>query len=74
MLKPLGMMIMVKLYEFIIKGALYFPDSPANIISVTALAAQFDDDTGIWIKTSRHQSEFTWDHGKFSKFLVHPAS
>ena len=63
-----------KSYELILNGALYFSDSPINIISATSLTAQFDDDNGTWIITSHYQSEFTWDHGNFSKFLVHPAS
>jgi len=61
-------------YTTILKDVLYFPDSPVNVLSVTAFAAQLDDDHGTWIKTSRHQSVFTWDNEKFSKTLVHPAS
>ena len=63
-----------KLYERILKGALYFPNSPINIISVTAMVSQFGDNNETWIKTSRYQSEFTWEYGKFSKMLVHPSS
>ena len=61
-------------YEGILKGALFFPESPVNIISVTVLAAQFDNDNRTWIKPSRYSSTFTWDNGKFTKTLVHPTS
>ena len=43
-------------------------------MSVTAFATQLNDDTGTWIKTSRFESTFSWDHDKFTKTLVHPAS
>ena len=50
-----------KRYSCILKGVLYFPDSPVNIVSVTSLADQLDNETGAWIKISRDISEFTWN-------------
>ena len=44
---------------YILKDALYFPDSPVNIISVTAFADQMEDDEGTWIMTKRRHSIFT---------------
>ena len=63
-----------KSYPVILKGALFASDSPVNIISVTALAEQLDDNNGTWIQTSRYTSIFKWDFGKFSKTIVHPTS
>ena len=39
------------LVKYILKGALYFPDSPVNITSVTAFIDQLDDDEGTSIMT-----------------------
>ena len=61
-------------YHTVLKNVLYFPDSPVNVLSVTAFASQLNDDNGTWIKTARHQSVFSWDHDNFTKTLVHPAS
>ena len=38
---------------YILKDALYFPDSPVNIISVTAFADHMEDDEGTWIINNR---------------------
>ena len=61
-------------YQTVLKNVLYFPDSPVNVLSVTAFASQLNDDNGTWIKTARHQSVFSWDHEKYTKTLIHPAS
>jgi hypothetical protein len=61
-------------HNIVLKVAYYFPDSPVNILSVTALADQLDDDDGTWIQTCRHQSIFQWDHGKFQRQFYHPLS
>ena len=39
------------LVKYILKGAIYFPDSPVNITSVTAFIDQLDDDEGTSIMT-----------------------
>ena len=63
-----------KSFDFILKGAFFPPDLPVNIVSVTALAEQLNDDSGTWIQRSRYVSIFTWDFGKLSKIIVHPTS
>ena len=45
-------------YTSILKDVLYFPNSPVNVINVTAFAAQLEDNDGTWTKTSRHKSVF----------------
>ena len=54
-----------KPHNNILKGALFVPDSPVNLLSVTALAEQLKDDTSTWIKTRRYKSTFTWDSLKW---------
>ncbi len=44
--------------EITLQDALYFPDSPVNIISIACLADTYNDDNGTSIKTSRYHSEF----------------
>ena len=53
---------------------LFFPSSPVKIISVTALASQFNDEDGTWIKTHWRRSTFTWDHAKHTIEFLHPTS
>jgi hypothetical protein len=61
--------------QMILEKVLFFPQSPVNIISITALAEQLDDhEDGTWIKTSRHCSNFTWDNGKHHLTFQHPQS
>ena len=54
--------------------ALFFPDSPVNIISVTKLASQFEDLDGTWIKTRWRSSTFTWNSEKHTLDFMHPPS
>jgi hypothetical protein len=61
-------------HTIILKNAYYFPDSPVNVLSVTAFADQLDDDDGTWIQTCRHKSVFQWDHGKYQRQFYHPLS
>ena len=56
------------------RDVLYFPASPVNGLRVIAFTSQLNDDGGTWIKTCRRHSILSWDHGKFLKTLVHPAS
>ena len=51
---------------------LYFPDSPVNIISVSALAQQYHDENGTWIKSWWGYSTFQWDHEKHFVTFAHP--
>jgi hypothetical protein len=57
-----------------LQNAYFFPDSPVNVMSVTALADQFDDDEGTWIQTCCHKSVFQWDHEKYQRSFYHPLS
>ena len=34
-----------------LEDVLYFPNSPVNIVGVTKLAEQYDDQNGTWIQT-----------------------
>lgn len=57
--------------QYILKDELYFPNSPINIISVTAFADQLEDNEGTWIMTKRRHSVFTWDFGRNLIELTH---
>ena len=61
-------------HELILKDALYFPTSPVNIISCTALAEQLNDENGTTIKTFWKHSIFEWDHGKNQRTIIHSES
>ena len=61
-------------HDIILKDALFFPDSPVNVVSVIRLADHFEDDEGTYIMTRRRTSEFVWDHFKFKKTFDHPSS
>jgi hypothetical protein len=43
-----------------------------NILSITALATQLQDDEGTGIDTKRCKSRFYWDHNKFHQTINHP--
>ncbi len=47
-----------KLHSMDIQDVLYFPSSPVNILSITALANQLQDDKGTGIDTKRCKSRF----------------
>ena len=57
-----------------VHDVLYFPQSPVNILSITALADQYKDDDGTGIDTKRSKSRFYWDHNKFERTINHPPS
>ena len=65
---------LVTAVQYILKDAIYFPDSSVNIISVTAFMDQLEDDEGTWVMTKRRHSVFTWDFGKHSIEMIHPAT
>ena len=50
-------------------NALYFPDSPVNIISVAYLADHYDDDYDTYIKVFHYLSEFTWDFKQYTETI-----
>ena len=57
-------------HRFLLKDALYHPDSPVNVISVTKLG-QDECDSTLNIKTFPIYSIFTWNHSCNSQFLRH---
>eukprot|EP00978_Attheya_sp_CCMP212_P007526 scaffold17426_cov58-Attheya_sp.AAC.6 len=57
-----------------LKGVLYFPDSPVNILSITALATQMDDPEGTYITTKRDYSVFHWGFNQYERRIEHDAS
>ena len=57
-----------------VKNVLYFPKSPVNILSITSLADQFNDDDGIGINTKRSKSHFYWNYNKHQRTITHPPS
>ncbi len=57
-----------------IEDVLYFPSSPVNILSITALATQLQDDDGTGIDTKRTSSRLYWDNGKYERTIIHPKS
>ena len=61
-------------HEHLVKDVLYFPESPINILSVTAFAGQLGDPDGTGIDTKILQSRFYWDRGNFSRTIRHPSS
>jgi len=54
-----------------IENVLYFPQSPVNVLSVTAFASQLGDEEGTWIKTKMKYSQFTWDSERHSRRIEH---
>ena len=56
-----------------LEDVLYFPNSPVNIVGVTKLAEQYDDQNGTWIQTRWKRSTFVWDHEKFICDFEHPS-
>ena len=48
-----------------LNNVLYFPDSPVNILSATALAESMKDDEGTWVVTKRNYFIFTPYFGKY---------
>eukprot|EP00957_Ditylum_brightwellii_P124663 9501047-Ditylum_brightwellii.AAC.1 len=52
------------IHTYYLKKALYFPSSPVNIISVTSLAEQLEDDKGMFVTMKRKYLMFTWENEK----------
>ena len=60
--------------KLVLEDALYFPNSPVNVLGVTKLAETLDDYDGTWIKTMRNTSHFVWDHEQYELEFQHPNS
>ena len=50
-----------KSHTMLIHDVLYFPSSPVNILSVTSLAEQLNDNDGTGIDTKQNTSQFYWN-------------
>ena len=57
-----------------VDNVLYFPQSPVNILSITSLEDQFNDDDGTGINTKRSNYYFYWNHNKHQRTITHPPS
>ena len=57
-----------------VHDVLLFPQSPVNILSITALAEQFNNDKGTGIDTKQSKSLFYWKENKFQRTIHHPSS
>ena len=61
-------------HTYRLRNVFFFPDSPVNILSLTAFAKQLGDSSGTYVTTYRDNSNFVWDGGKYERFLVYPDS
>ena len=57
-----------------LENTLYFPKSPINIMRVTELAKQFNDEEGTGIDTKVNHSLFYWKNNPFSRKIHHSSS
>eukprot|EP00957_Ditylum_brightwellii_P028114 2122674-Ditylum_brightwellii.AAC.1 len=53
-----------KTHSYVLETALYFPESLVNILSITCLGKQLEDEEGTHITTKWKCTKFVWDHGK----------
>ena len=60
-------------HQYDIPDCLYDPESPFNLLGISALSKYFGDvDTkGTRINSACFESEFTWDHGKHTRTFAH---
>eukprot|EP00956_Cyclotella_meneghiniana_P015820 scaffold24563_cov43-Cyclotella_meneghiniana.AAC.8 len=66
-------------HTYDLPDVLYSPESTANIISITKLGEMFGstdqpvsrDESGTCISSNASYSEFTWDHKKYKKKIIH---
>ena len=63
-----------KSHEYLVKDALFYPQYPINILSVTFFARQLNDLTGTGIDTKQLTSCFYWESSKYSLTIHHPPS
>ena len=63
-----------KIHTLDIENVLYFPQSPVNILSITGLADQLNDNDSTGIDTKRNKSRFYWDKNKFQRKINYPPS
>ena len=63
-----------KSHEYFVEDALFFPQSPINILRVTCFARKLNDLKGTGIDTKQLESCFYWDSSKYSLKIHHPPS
>ena len=63
-----------KSHEYLVKDALFSPQSPINILSVTCFARQLNDLTGTGIDKKQLTSCFYWESIKYLLTVHHPPS
>ena len=63
-----------KSHEYLVEDALFSPQYPINILSVTFFARQLNDLTGTGIDTKQLKSCFNWDPSKYLITIHHPPS
>ena len=72
-----------KNHVYIVPACVYYPDTPLNILGVTALGSFFGDCAdasdmlaadGTNIKSGATKLHFVWDHGKHERHLLHGSS
>ena len=62
-------------HKFSFPNTRHFPDSPANIISVSQLGLLLNDgDDDTYIKSGTHSSLLVWNKAKFKRSIQHTAS
>eukprot|EP00957_Ditylum_brightwellii_P055529 4208043-Ditylum_brightwellii.AAC.1 len=59
------------MHHYDLRDTLYFPDSSVNIISITSLADQLDDDESTYVTTKRKYSVFFWIKEKGKLTIEH---
>eukprot|EP00957_Ditylum_brightwellii_P178741 13614823-Ditylum_brightwellii.AAC.1 len=59
------------MHRYDLRKALYFPNSPVNIISITLLVDQLNDDEGTYATTKRKYSVFFWNKEKGKLAIEH---
>ena len=57
-----------------IHDVLYFPSSPVNILGITKLGQQWNDEDGVCISTKSKYSTFTWNGGQSHRTVSHHSS
>ena len=63
-----------KSHEYLVKDALFSPQSPISILTVTFFAQQLNDLTGTGIDMKQLKSCFYWGSSKYSFTIQHPPS
>eukprot|EP00957_Ditylum_brightwellii_P158108 12034896-Ditylum_brightwellii.AAC.1 len=58
-------------HEYRLNNAFYFPDSLVNVISLTSLVDQLNDNEGPYVTTKQTYSIFSWDQEKAKLTIDH---